>query len=368
MPTPIMIETGTEVEAMGAEAGGMHALVYHGPGAMAWESKPKPALLEASDAIVRITTSTICGTDLHIAKGDMPEVADGRILGHEGVGVVVEAGAGVAKFREGDRVLISCITSCGGCAFCRKALYSRCSRGGWILGHTIDGTQAEYVRIPHADNSLYAVPEGVDEEAMVMLSDVLPSGFECGVFKGRVKPGDRVAVVGSGPVGLAAVLTARLYSPQEILFIDTDPARLETARSFGATRTFNNRDGKAAQKVLDATGVTGVDVAIAAAGFPEILELCRGIVAAGGHIAHVGAHCGPSIPPARDEFLDRNVTVSTDRVDTSGIPVLVKVLAAGLRDAQKKGRHRCALGEVVQAYGIFGQAAKERALKVILKG
>jgi alcohol dehydrogenase len=368
MSTPTLIETEAEAADMGAEMGAMHALVYHGPGAMAWETKPMPVILEASDAIVRITTSTICGTDLHIAKGDMPEVADGRILGHEGVGVVVEAGAGVARFREGDRVLISCITSCGQCGFCRKALYSRCSRGGWILGHTIDGTQAEYVRIPHADSSLYAVPKGVDEEAMVMLSDVLPSGFECGVFKGRLKPGDRVAVVGSGPVGLAAVLTARLYSPQEILFIDTDPSRLETALSFGATKTFDNRDGKAAQKVLDATGVLGVDVAIEAAGFPETLELCKGIIADGGHIAHVGAHCGPPATLATEKFPDRKVTVSTDRVDTSGIPVLVKVLAAGLRDAKKTGRHRCALGQVVEAYGIFGHANRERALKVILKG
>jgi alcohol dehydrogenase len=351
-----------------AEAGGMHALVYHGPGALAWESKPMPVMVEASDAIVRITTSTICGTDLHIAKGEMPEAADGRILGHEGVGVVVEAGAGVARFRAGDRVLISCISSCGQCASCRKALYARCSRGGWILGHTIDGTQAEYVRIPYADDSLYAVPEGVDEEAMVMLSDVLPSGFECGVFKGRVKPGARVAVVGSGPVGLAAVLTARLYSPREILFIDTDASRLKTALAFGATKTFNNRDGKAARKVLDATGALGVDVAIEAAGSPETLELCKRIVAAGGHIARIGAQGGPPGTLVAEKFQDRNVTMSTDGVDTSGIPVLVKVLAAGLRDAKKKGRHRCALGEVVEAYGIFGHAARERALKVILKG
>lgn len=368
MATPTMLETESKAETPRAEAGGMHALVYHGPGAMAWETRPMPVMIEATDAIVRITTSTICGTDLHIVKGDMPEVADGRILGHEGVGVVVEAGAGVGRFREGDKVLISCITSCGQCAFCRKALYSRCIRGGWVLGHTIDGTQAEYVRIPHADNSLYAVPAGVEEEAMVMLSDVLPSGFECGVFKGRVKPGARVAVVGSGPVGLAAVLTARLYSPQEILFIDTDPSRLETALTFGATKIFNNRDGKAAQKVLDATGVLGVDVAVEAAGFPETLELCKGIIADGGHIAQVGAHCGPPATLATEKFMDRNVTVSTDRVDTSGLPVLVKVLADGLRDSKKTGRHRCALGEVVEAYGIFGRANRERGLKVILKG
>jgi alcohol dehydrogenase len=350
-----------------SEVGTMKALVYHGPGKMAWEDKPKPAIQKPTDAIVRITTSTICGTDLHILKGDLPAVTDGRILGHEGVGVVEEAGSGMSNFRKGDKVLISCITSCGSCEFCKKATYSHCTTGGWILGYLIDGTQAEYVRIPHADNSLYPVPEGVDEEAMVMLSDILPTGFECGVLKGQVKPGDNIAVIGAGPVGLAAVLTSQFYSPAEIIVIDTDENRLKVALSFGATQTVNNTDGKGAEKVLALTKGAGVDVAIEAVGVPATLELCQSIIAVGGHIANIGVH-GKPVTVHMEKLWDRNITLTTRLVDTSTTPLLLKLFLKGRLDAKKLGTHSFALSDVVKAYDTFGHSAKEHALKVILKG
>jgi alcohol dehydrogenase len=345
----------------------MKALTYHGPGKMAWEDKPRPRIQEPTDAVVRVTTSTICGTDLHILKGDLPLVTDGRILGHEGVGVVEEAGAGMVNFKPGDRVLISCITSCGKCDFCKKTLYSHCRNGGWILGNLIDGTQAEYVRIPHADNSLYAVPEGVDEEAMVMLSDILPTGFECGVLKGQVKPGDSIAIIGAGPIGLAAVLTAQFYSPSQIIVVDTDAHRLETALGFGATHSVDNTDGKAAAKVLALTQGAGVDVAIEAVGVAATLELCEEIVAVAGHIANIGVHGKPATLHM-EKLWDRNITLTTRLVDTVTIPVLLKVLLAGRLDAKKLSRHRFPLSDVIHAYDVFSHAAKEKALKVILKG
>src|SRR6186997_2153664 len=233
----------------------MNALVYHGAGKKSWEEKPKPIITEPSDAIVKILKTTICGTDLHILKGDVPAVTDGRILGHEGIGIIEEVGTAVTNFKKGDRVLISCISSCGKCEYCKKGMYSHCEKGGWILGHLIDGTQAEYVRIPFADNSLYPIPVNVDEEAVVMLSDILPTGFECGVLNGQIKPGDVVAIVGAGPIGLAALMTAQMYSPAQILMVDVDDKRLEVARTMGATTLVNSADGKAVTRVLALTGL-----------------------------------------------------------------------------------------------------------------
>jgi alcohol dehydrogenase len=262
----------------------MKALVYHGPGQKSWDEKPRPTLIAATDAIVKITKTTICGTDLHILKGDVPEVTDGRILGHEGVGIIEETGSGVSNFKVGDHVLISCITSCGKCSYCKKGMYSHCEDGGWILGHMIDGTQAEYVRIPHADNSLYLVPAGADEEAIVMLSDILPTGFECGVLNGQVKPGDVIAIVGAGPIGLASLLTAQFYSPSEIIMIDMDDNRLDVAKTFGATQTINFQNENAIEKVMNLTQGKGVDVAMEAVGAPDSFELCQNIIGAGGYI------------------------------------------------------------------------------------
>jgi alcohol dehydrogenase len=344
----------------------MKALVYHGPGKKAWEQKPRPALKDPTDAIVKVERTTICGTDLHILKGDVPAVTDGRILGHEGVGIVEEVGPGVSSFAKGDRVLISCITSCGKCEACKKGMYSHCASGGWILGHLIDGTQAEYVRIPYADTSLYRAPQGVDGDALVMLSDILPTGFECGVLNGAVKPGDTVAIVGGGPVGLAALLTAQFYSPAELIMIDLDDNRLEVARTLGATQAVNSRDGKAVERTMALTGGKGVDVAIEAVGVPATFDLCQDIVAAGGHLANVGVH-GKSVTLKLEKLWAHNITLTTRLVDTVTTPMLLKTVVAGRLQPTQLITHRFGLDDVMKAYDTFADAAREKALKVILK-
>jgi alcohol dehydrogenase len=344
----------------------MKALVYRGPGQKAWEDKAQPALQKPTDAIVRITTTTICGTDLHILKGDVPAVTAGRTLGHEGVGVVEECGAGVTNFKTGDRVLISCVTSCGKCDFCKKGMFSHCRDGGWILGNTLDGTQAQYVRIPHADNSLYPAPKDIDEEALVMLSDIFPTGLECGVLNGKVQPGDRVAIVGSGPIGLAALLTARFYSPAQLILIDQDDNRLQVARAFGATHTVNFKNEKVEERIKVLTEGDGVDVAIEAVGTPGSFDTCQSIIGAGGRIANIGVH-GKPVELHLEKLWDRNITITTRLVDTVTIPMLLKVLQSGKLEARKMGTHQFALSDIVNAYETFGNAAKDKALKVILK-
>jgi alcohol dehydrogenase len=343
----------------------MKALVYHGPGKKAWEEKPKPAIVDPTDAIIKIVKTTICGTDLHIMKGDVPAVTDGRIIGHEGVGIVEEVGSAVSNFKKGEHVLISCITSCGKCEYCKKGMYSHCEDGGWILGNTIDGTQAEYVRIPHADNSLYPIPRGADEEALVMLSDILPTGFECGVLNGQVKPGDSIAIVGAGPVGMAALLTSQFYSPAEIIVIDVDDNRLNVAKTFGATQTINSGDGKAVEKLMKLTNGNGVDVAIEAVGMPATFELCQEIIAAGGHIANIGVH-GKSVSLHLESLWSRNVTITTRLVDTVTTPMLFKTVLSRKIEPKKLITHHFRLDQIVEAYTVFGNAAKEKALKVIL--
>jgi alcohol dehydrogenase len=344
----------------------MKALVYHGPGKRAWEERPRPTIASATDAIVRITTATICGTDLHILKGDVPTVTPGRILGHEGIGVVEEVGTAVTSVRRGDRVLISCITACGKCDYCRKGMNSHCRAGGWILGNTIDGTQAEYVRTPHADTSLYLLPPGADEEALVMLSDIFPTGFECGVLNGQVKPGDTVAIVGAGPIGLAVLLTAQFYSPAQIIMIDLDDNRLRVAEGFGATTVINSADGRAIERVMMQTSGTGVDVAVEAVGTPATFDICQSILAPGGRLANVGVH-GKPVSLQLEKLWDRNMTLTTRLVDTVTTPMLLKIVQSGKLQPGKLVTHRFALGEVMKAYDTFGNAAREGALKVILK-
>jgi alcohol dehydrogenase len=347
----------------------MKALVYrksvNGPATPSWEDHAHPVIQDATDAIVRITTTTICGTDLHILKGDMPSIADGRILGHEGIGVIEAVGDGVTEFHVGDKVIISCITACLKCDFCRKGMYSHCRHGGWILGNTIDGTQAEYVRIPQADGSLYHCPANGDEAALVLLSDALPTGFECGVLNGQVKPGDRIAIVGAGPVGLAILLTAQFYSPAEIIMIDLDDNRLATAKQFGATTLVNSTNGKAAAKVLELTKGEGVDVAIEAVGMPATFDICQEIVGAGGRIANVGVH-GKPVTLQLDHLWDRNIALTTRLVDTTTLPMLLKVVESGKLQPQKLVTHRYGLNDILKAYETFGNAAKEQALKVVL--
>ena len=344
----------------------MKAFVYNGPGLKALEERPKPALQAAGDAIVKMVKTTICGTDLHILKGDVPTCTAGRILGHEGVGVIDSVGAGVSTFRAGDRVLISCISSCGKCGYCRRGMYSHCTTGGWILGNTIDGTQAEYVRTPHADTSLYPIPDGADEEALVMLSDILPTGFECGVLNGKVAPGSSVAIVGSGPIGLAALLTAQFYSPSQIIMIDLDDNRLAVAKRFGATATVNSADGSTAEQVMALTGGRGVDTAIEAVGIPATFTLCEDIVGPGGTIANVGVH-GSKVDLHLERLWSHNVTITTRLVDTVSIPMLLKTMLSKRIDAAQLITHRFGFDQILEAYDTFGKAADTKALKVIIE-
>ncbi|MBI2412692.1 MAG: zinc-dependent alcohol dehydrogenase family protein [Deltaproteobacteria bacterium] len=345
----------------------MKALVYHGPGKQSWEEKERPKIKEETDAIVRITKTTICGTDLHIMKGDVATVIDGRTLGHEGIGTIEETGKAVKNFKRGEKVLISCITSCGTCDSCKKGMYSHCVHGGWILGNTIDGTQAEFVRIPYADTSLYHAPVGADEDALVMLSDIFPTGFECGVLNGAIKPGDTVAIVGAGPIGLAALLTSKFYSPSSIIMIDVDDERLKRARSFGATHTVNTAKENAEESVMELTGGRGVDAAIEAVGIPKTFELCESIVAAGGHIANIGVF-GEKVDLHMERLWSRNITITTRLVDTVTTPMLLKSLEAGNLHPEALVTHHYKLGEILKAYDTFSHAKDTKALKVVLEG
>ncbi len=344
----------------------MKALVYLGPAKKSLEERPRPEISAPTDAIVKITKTTICGTDLHILKGDVPSCQPGRILGHEGVGIVDQAGPAVTAFKPGDRVLISCVSACGKCVYCRKLMYSHCTTGGWILGNSIDGTQAEYVRIPHADMSLYPIPDGADEEALVMLSDILPTGFECGVLNGKVQPGSIVAIVGSGPIGLAALLTAQFYSPAELIMIDLDSNRLDVAKRFGATSIVNSANGKAMETVMELSGGRGVDTAIEAVGLPATFELCENIIAPGGTIANIGVH-GTKVDLHLERLWDRNITITTRLVDTVSTPMLLNILRSKKIDPKLLITHRFKLDEIHDAYETFAHAADSRALKVIFE-
>ena len=344
----------------------MKALVYHGPGQKAWEEHAKPVVIDPTDAIVRVTKTTICGTDLHILKGDLPSCKPGRILGHEGVGVIDSVGAAVTNFKAGDKVLISCVSACGKCESCRRGMFSHCKTGGWILGNTIDGTQAEFVRTPHADTSLYPIPDGADEDALVMLSDILPTGFECGVLNGKVQPGSTVAIVGSGPVGLAALLTAAFYSPAEIIMIDLDDNRLAVAKRFGATKTVNSSDGRAVEAVMTLTAGEGVDAAIEAVGIPATFELCEGIIKAGGVIANVGVH-GVPVTLHLERLWDRNISITTRLVDTVSTPLLLTMVGAHRIDPAVLITHRFKFDDILKAYETFGHAAETKALKVLIE-
>jgi alcohol dehydrogenase len=344
----------------------MKALIYQGPGRKALEARPMPHIATPTDAIVKIAKTTICGTDLHILKGDVQTCTPGRVLGHEGVGVIERAGEGVTAFHPGDRVLISCISACGRCAYCRKGMYSHCTTGGWILGNTIDGTQAEYVRIPHADTSLYRVPDGVEEEALVMLSDILPTGFECGVLNGKIQPGDTVAIIGAGPIGLASLLTAQFYAPAEIIMIDLDDRRLDTARVFGATALVNSNDGKAAEKVMEMTGGRGVDTAIEAVGIPDTFILCEDIIAPGGTIANIGVH-GRKVDLHLERLWSHNITIATRLVDTVTTPMLLKTVQSGKIDPGRLITHRFKLDQIIEAYDAFAEAGRTGALKVLIE-
>lgn len=344
----------------------MKAVVYRGPGKVALEEKPKPKLGKSTDCIVKIIKTTICGTDLHIRKGDVPTVDIGRTLGHEGIGVIDEAGSGVLNFKSGDKVLISCITSCGRCSYCKNKMYSQCESGGWILGNHIDGTQAEYVRIPFADTSLYHLPQNLDEESLVMLSDIFPTGYEVGVLKGQIKLGDSVAIIGAGPIGLATLLTAQFYSPSQIIVVDIDEFRLKMAKKMGANVTINDSEGQAVEKIMQYTNQKGVNVAIEAVGSPKAFDTCQLILAPGGFLANIGVH-GKSVDLHLENLWDKNITLTTALVDTFTIPTLLKIIESGKLHPEQLITHHFPLNEAMNAYDVFENASKKQALKIILE-
>ena len=345
----------------------MKALVYHGPGEKAWESVPDPSIIEPTDAVVRIDSSTICGTDLHILKGDVREVKPGTILGHEAVGTVVEVGAAVTTIAVGDRLLVSCITSCGRCRFCKEGHYGLCTGGGgWIFGHLIDGLQAELARVPFADTSVYKVPDGLSDEQVLFLADILPTAYEVGVLSGRVEPGDTVAIVGAGPIGLGAIMTAKLHTPGRIIAIDLADPRLEKALEFGADLTINNGNEDAVAKVMELTGGLGADVAIEAVGVPETFELCTELIRPGGRVANVGVH-GKCVTLHLEKLWIRDVMITAGLVDTKTIPTLLRLIEGGRLDPTVFATHHCALADTERAYDVFGAAAETHALKVVLQ-
>ena len=344
----------------------MKGLVYHGPGKRSWDEVPDPTIEAPTDIVVRIDTSTICGTDLHILKGDVPACKPGTILGHEATATVVEKGSAITTLEIGDRVLVSCITSCGRCRFCKEARYGQCTGGGgWIFGHLIDGLQAEYARVPFADTSVYKIPAQLDDEEVLFLSDILPTAYEVGVLNGRVEPADTVAIVGAGPIGLAAVLTAGLYTPAHIVAIDFDDGRLARAREFGADVTINNRDGRALAEVMELTGGLGADVAIEAVGLPETFELCTELVRPGGRIANVGVH-GHSATLHLETLWIRDLTITMGLVDAFSTPKLLELVSQGKLNTLPFATHHFALGDTMSAYDTFGDAAKTNALKVVM--
>jgi alcohol dehydrogenase len=346
----------------------MKALVYHGPGERLWEEVPDPKIQEPTDVIVRIDSSTICGTDLHILKGDIPEVKPGTVLGHEAVGTIVEIGSAVTTLAEGDRVLVSCITACGRCRFCREGHYGLCmGGGGWIFGHLIDGLQAEYARVPFADTSVYKVPAGLSDEQVLFLADILPTAYEVGVLNGRVQPGDVVVIVGAGPIGLATIMTAKLHTPGTIVAVDLDDTRLAKALDFGADVVVNNGSEDAVARVMDLTDGLGADVAIEAVGVPQTFELCTDLVRPGGRVANVGVH-GHSATLHLEKLWIRDVLITTGLVDTFTTPTLLKLIASGRLDPTTFATHRFSLADTMAAYDVFGSAAETNALKVVLEG
>ncbi|KAB5514883.1 chaperonin 10-like protein [Coniochaeta sp. 2T2.1] len=344
----------------------MKALVYKSTAKVELQERCIPHLLAPTDAVVRLSKTTICGTDLHICKGDVSTCQPGRILGHEGVGVIEEAGSSVTCFRKGDRVLISCISSCSSCSYCRRGMYSHCETGGWILGNTVDGTQAEFVRIPHANSSLYAVPSGVDEESLVMLSDIFPTGLECGVLNGKVQPGSTMAIVGSGPVGLAVLITAQLYSPSKIFMIDTDSNRLKVATEFGASATVDPDTVDLTMTILELTEGKGCDVVIEAVGLPTTFELCQKILAPGGVLANVGVH-GTKADLFLNDLWAKNITITTRLVDTVSTPLLLKLVQSKRLDPGQLITHRFKFREIEKAYDTFKAAADYGALKILIE-
>lgn len=351
----------------------MKALVYHGAGRKSWDSVPDPIIEAPTDIIVKIDATTICGSDLHILKGDVPSVSEGRVLGHEGVGTIMETGSAVSTLAVGDQVILACIKNCGRCEYCRRGLHSHCggSEGapgmGWIYGHLIHGTQAEYVRVPYAETSVHKLPEGVTPAQGVMLSDILPTGFEIGVLYGRVKPGDAVAVIGAGPVGLAVMATAGLQGASRVIAVDVDSNRAKQALNFGATHWVNSKDPNWREQVLELTAGDGVDVSVEAVGIPATFQMALDIVRPGGNVANVGVH-GHSVNLALQDLWIKNINISMGLVNTNTLPLLLQLVKDGSLNVDNFATHQFALSDIVNAYDTFADAANTNALKVILNG
>lgn len=344
----------------------MKALSFMGVDKKDVVEKEKPTVDKSTDAVVKLVKTTICGTDLHIMAGHTPEVPEGLTIGHEGIGIVEEVGSGVSNFKVGDKVLISCITSCGKCHYCKKGLYAHCEDGGWILGHLIDGTQAEYVRIPHADNSLHHVPKSIDDDSLVMLSDILPTGLEIGVISGQVEPGSTVAIIGAGPIGMSALLTAQFYSPAKIIMVDLDDNRLEMSKKFGATHTVNSKNAEEAiKKIFEITDDLGVDVAMEAVGYPQTFDICQKIIAPGGRIANIGVH-GKSVELHLEDLWIKNINISAGLVSTNTTPMLLKTVESGKIVPNELVTHHFHFNDILEAYKTFENASENKALKLII--
>lgn len=345
----------------------MKALVFGGAGERSWNTVDDPGIEEPTDVIVKVDMTTICGTDLHILKGDVPAVTEGRVLGHEAVGTVVETGSAVSSLKEGDRVLVPAITSCGSCLPCKQGMAAHCEAVGgigWIFGHLIDGVQAEFARVPYAETSVHVVPAGVSNEQVIFLADILPTGYEIGVQYGRVKLGDSVAVVGSGPVGLAAMMAATVTGASRIIAVDLEASRLKRAESFGATHTVVSGED-AEQQILELTDGHGVDVAMEAVGLPATFDLCTRIVRPGGTVANIGVHGAPTTLHLEELWI-KNITITTGLVSGSTIPTLLQLVRHGRIEPEKLGTHHFKLDEIMQAYDVFAAAGENDALKVVL--
>jgi alcohol dehydrogenase len=344
----------------------MKAMVYNGPGEKSWTDVPMATLRDATDAVIRVDMTTICGSDLHILKGDVPEMAKGRILGHEAIGTVESVGASVTSIKAGDRVIVSCVSACAKCRFCREGRYGQClNGGGWILGHLIDGTQAQYVRVPFADTSTYLMPKGARDEDMLMLCDIIPTAYEVGILNGRVAPGDVVCVVGAGPVGLSAMKTAHLFSPRLVVAVDLDNGRLEQAKKFGADVTINNGTTDVLEEIMKLTNGLGADVAIEAVGLPATFELATTLIRAGGHVANIGVHGKPATLHLETLWI-RDVTITTGLVDTRTIPTLLNLIAGEKLQTSDFATHHFTMDKFLEAYDTFANASKTGALKVIV--
>lgn len=344
----------------------MKAFVYHGPEKMSLDQVPKPTIIKPTDAIVKVTTSTICGTDKHIRHGGMPEVEPGRIIGHEFCGIVEEVGSSVNKFKKGDRVAVSCVTQCMDCYYCRRGMYSQCTTGSWIFGYMIDGCQADYVRVPYADSGMYIIPDSLTDEDVLFVGDILSTGY-FGAENGNIQPGDTVAVFGSGPVGMCAMATARLWGPARIVAVDIDDSRLEFAKKNGwADYALNPQKVDVVQALKDMTGGRGADVTIEANGFEPTFKGAIDGVRAGGTVSLIGVFEKPQVVEM-NKLWKKNIAIKMGLVNANRISELIDLIKEGKLNMKPLITHTLPLSQVAEGYDIF-EERRDNAIKVVLKG